>query len=132
MKFNWTQALQLDIPPMDQDHKTIISMMEELNSLVTENGSHDRIKSSFMKLLDFTKDHFRREENFMESIKFPGLASHKIIHTRLLDQLSEYYSEFSETKKVPEKLLSFLSMWLRAHICGIDMKYADFTKSSAA
>jgi hemerythrin len=46
------------------------------------------------------------------------------VHRNLMEKLNEHAVGFRQNKEFTEPLFQFLHMWLRAHICGVDMKYA--------
>ncbi|MEC9250163.1 MAG: hemerythrin family protein, partial [Pseudomonadota bacterium] len=85
------------------------------------------------RLGQVTIDHFRDEEAYMEKTGYPGITSHKLIHKDLLDKFTAFASEIKANGgEVPEKFLTFLKLWLSAHIRGIDMKYGPKAGSVAA
>lgn len=57
-------------------------------------------------------------------MKFAGLATHKIIHLQLLEQVQKHATEFQRTGLLGDAFFQFLAVWLTSHIRGIDSKYA--------
>ena len=66
----------------------------------------------------------------MESIGFPGLREHKYIHKSLLDQVTDHKLKFEASGVLSNEFFAFLKVWLKAHICGIDMKYGQHKKAA--
>ena len=96
-------------------------------------------KKSYLRveqLQDVTIRHFREEEQFLERIEYPELALHKEIHKTLLEKLDKGVAIIKKNNgAIHQKFFNFLQYWLTAHIKGIDMKYASFSrihKNSAA
>lgn len=125
--FNWDQSLDLKIIAMDDEHKTLISLMNRLEDQWKSNVPMKQLAESLESLAKFTITHFQDEESYMERIGFPGFAVHKTIHASLLNQLDGFAREFKESGKLEEKFFHFLHTWLKAHIRGIDMKYSEYT-----
>lgn len=121
--FIWTQALSIGVSAMDHDHQKIINYMNALAAAVERKAPATETGAAFSRLIDFTSRHFADEERYMESIGFPRLDSHKLIHRKLLNELGTYYSEFQHTRVVEDKVFRFLTFWLKSHICGIDRQY---------
>lgn len=124
-EFEWNEQLRLGVDPMDKDHQKIIALMNELERAKERNANFSVLDRAFKALADFTNEHFRDEEVYMESIGFKQLTSHKLIHERLLNTLQQHYLDFKQSQKLSEEVFTFLRFWLKSHICGIDKKYAE-------
>ena len=123
-EFVWSQTLQLGVAAMDRDHRKIINYMNDLAKLVERGAGRTEISPAFARLCDFTRQHFAEEEQYMESIGYSRLQSHKLIHTRLLDEMDQHFRKFTATGEVGDQVFRFLTFWLKSHICGIDKQYA--------
>lgn len=127
-KFVWTDKLSLNVNEMDAEHKTLV---QKINALVEEMERNDSNRNSeslhrvFLDLATYTTQHFEHEERYMERIGYPQLASHKIIHKKLLAQVGEYGEQIQNEMLDSSKLISFLRNWLISHIMGVDMQYAN-------
>lgn len=127
--FQWSdKEYGLDVSEMDAEHKTLIEKMNLLYEAADNKEPFERLQFLVDDLADYTVQHFRDEEAFMESIGFPGLDTHKIIHEQLLKQFGEHVAKFQQSQNLSEDFFGFLKVWLSAHIRGIDMKYSDFSK----
>lgn len=131
-EFVWTQQLSIGVEPMDHDHQKIIALMNELEKAYSSNASFSAQDRAFKNLAEFTRKHFRDEEAYMESIDFPQLASHKMIHEKLLGNMEDHYLAFRQSQKLDEQVFTFLRFWLKSHICGIDRKYAELSHALAS
>ena len=65
----------------------------------------------------------------MEKIGFTGRAQHAVIHQQLLGRLAQFHQEFRASGTFTDACFHFLKLWLRAHICGIDTKYAAHARA---
>jgi hemerythrin len=57
---------------------------------------------------------------------------HQGVHRNLLAKINSHALEFRNSGKFSDALFVFLHMWLRAHICGVDRKYADHVHARQA
>lgn len=129
--FTWDPArLSLQIPEMDDEHKVLIGLMNDLHELHEKSSPAAEQIQALEKLARYTTKHFADEEAYMERVGYPGLRVHKGVHKQLLDKVGEFLVAARSNRKLPEDLFVFLKMWLSAHICGIDMKYAQHARTA--
>lgn len=119
----WEPSLSVGVEEMDLEHQKLISLMDSLYQLDSQNADFAKIVECFLALKEFTEKHFRDEEAFMKSIDYPDFSTHQLIHQTLLRQIEELEKEAVSEQKLPNRTFAFLNMWLKAHIKGIDMKY---------
>jgi hemerythrin len=124
--FVWDATkLSTKVAEMDKEHIELIRLMNKVHASVEAKKSFPEIKKELADLGNYTVKHFKDEEIFMEKIKYQGLSTHKIIHQKLLEQFGEYMAEFEKTRHLDEKFFRFLTVWLKSHIMGVDVKYGD-------
>jgi hemerythrin-like metal-binding protein len=128
--FEWESRYNLNIPHMDADHQRIVEGVNLLHELHDAKAAHATIDRAFLDLARVTARHFADEEALMEKMSFPDRRKHGLIHKALLDRLLQYQKEFERDKVFTEDFFVFLRMWLRSHICGIDVKYAVHTQAA--
>ena len=128
--FEWQDKYDLGVGEMNDEHKTLIHKMNGLHDLNESGASKNKIIEAYDDFTAYTIKHFTDEEQYMESIDFPGLATHKLIHKGLLEKVVAFGNDFkgSSTGKFDDNFFSFLNVWLASHICGIDMKYGEHSK----
>jgi hemerythrin-like metal-binding protein len=124
--FVWDPSkLALNVAEMDAEHLQLIDLMNRLQKLYTGGAPAGVQGKAFAALAEYTVKHFRDEEAYMQRIGYPGLAVHQGVHRHLLTKINQYAISFKETGAFTDELFAFLHMWLRSHICGIDMQYAN-------
>jgi hemerythrin len=126
--FAWNQAYSVRIDTMDEQHKTLIGLVSELQAAINRGDELDVTDRVFFKLIAYTKYHFTAEEWLMGQCDFPGLAAHKLEHELLTRRVLLFKKSYDEGKSplVPLTLLVFLQDWLKHHIVGSDKKYGEF------
>lgn len=129
--FEWDRArYSVKVPHMDAGHQAIIGCMNRLYGLNQAKAPVAQLAKVVDELVQVTVTHFTEEESYMASIGFPGLREHKLIHKSLLDQVSGHQRDFLARGVLTTEFFAFLKVWLKAHICGIDVKYGQYKKAA--
>lgn len=128
----WNSRFDLGVPEMNAEHKGLLDLMNKIYDMNEAGASHGQLVLAIDELGTLTKKHFAEEERFMQSINYPKLVPHQMIHRDLLRELGENVAQFKNTSgPAPKELFRFLKIWLTAHIAGIDRQYAEHSKSAA-
>lgn len=132
-EFVWDPSrLALNVEEMDAEHRHLIELMNRLHQLVDGGAPAVLQGKAFAALADYTEKHFRHEEAYMRQIGYPDLEIHQGVHRKLMGKLNAHALSFKQTGHFGDDLFSFLHMWLRSHICGIDSRYAAHVHTAAA
>lgn len=129
--FVWDdQTLALKVKKMDDEHKTIVDLMNKLYDHNAAGAGKPELEKIIGELAKYTLLHFSDEEAYMESIAYPELAVHKKIHQQLIQKLEEHVANYKAApgRALPTEFFIFLQTWLRAHIMGVDRKYAAHSR----
>lgn len=125
--FEWDQQYSVGIVKIDEQHRRLVDMINELHDAIISAVGEPAVKSILDKLLDYTAYHFESEESLLKEFEYPDMERHKKDHDtlawRVLDLRSRY--ESGEGVGAPE-LLDFLTGWLKNHILYSDKKYGLF------
>lgn len=120
----WTDKMSVGIDTIDADHKKLLSLVNELHSVVRKKEPPDTVGRVLRDLLAYADYHFEAEEQLLRLIRYPDLDRHKEIHGKLKDQVAALEERYrDDPKKGSVKMFDFLSDWLMRHILGEDMKY---------
>jgi hemerythrin len=129
--FQWDASkYAIHVPAMDEEHQILIGHMNAVHSLHEAKASRAEIGAALGKLVAYTRKHFSDEEAHMSRIGFPELRVHAGIHKQLLSRIDDFGAEFSRSGVLTEDFFAFLKMWLKAHISGVDAKYAKLEKTA--
>jgi len=121
----WTEALSVKIPRMDDDHRNLISLINQLAS--AEKIGNRRVAESVLdELLNYTIDHFNREEQYLQKFGSPDLIAHKLQHASFTETVQDIRWQYLHglRPRINQEVLLFLRDWLSKHILVEDMKYA--------
>ena len=130
----WTEALSVKVQHMDSDHRVLIGLINQLAS--AEKIGNRRVAESVLdELLNYTIDHFKREEQFLHGIGYPisNLAAHKLQHASFTETIQDIRWQYLHgfRLRINQEVLLFLRDWLSKHILVEDMKYAHFQIKNA-
>lgn len=128
--FEWDQALDVGVEAMNQQHRILIHFMDDVYSKNHENVEKAVLLNSIYAMMDYTRQHFREEENYMQSLGFTGLEAHKRLHLNLLADLTHFIQDFehSSHEQISDDFTIFLKFWLSTHIRGVDTRYGQFAE----
>lgn len=123
----WTVALSVKDSDMDNDHRCLIDLINQLAS-AEKIGNRHIVESVLDKLLDYTIDHFHREEGHMQKsgYRFPELEAHKRQHTAFAQTIKDIRWQYLHGfhSRINQEVLLLLREWLSRHILTEDMKYS--------
>jgi hemerythrin len=123
----WTDDLTTGIQVIDDQHKRIITFINELDH-ASQTGSPDEVQHVLEGLLDYTITHFEFEEELQEKAGYPFLKAHKRVHEIFMKRVAAFRERANNGEDVVPELLSMLKVWLASHIKGDDQDYVESVK----
>ncbi len=130
--FEWAKDLVIDDGPIDDDHKKLVGLVNDLHTATSQGRGHEVIEVIMKDLIVYTKEHLRREEQIMESLHFPNLEGHKKGHANFTAQLTSLQHTYEQGSiTVASQLSSVLRDWLSLHIRRSDKEIKVFLKKRA-
>jgi hemerythrin len=126
----WNDNLDVHVNEMNDQHKGLLDIMNKLYNQFNEGAPYATLHQLLTELGEKTTVHFAEEEKYMESISYPDLSKHKIIHKQLLEKFGEHVEKFESTKELDKGFFDFLKLWLQSHIMGIDAKYGQMSNAA--
>lgn len=131
----WTERLSVGIDTIDDQHKMLFEKADQL----FEAGKNQKAKEFISELLDFldeyTKKHFKEEEQYMLRIKYPELENQKKLHKEFIEQLGKLKSDYASSGGNVVVIITANQMvlkWLTNHIGIEDKKIGEYVKSMKA
>ncbi|MEI6558307.1 MAG: bacteriohemerythrin [Rhodospirillaceae bacterium] len=128
----WSDEMSVGDADIDNDHQMLIDL---INQLATADACNDRASAEFVidELIQYTMQHFAREEDLLERLGYPDLAAHMGCHISLSRQVlalrERFFNGFSG--RLSGDILDFLSTWLSNHILREDLRYAPLIRARA-
>ena len=109
MAVKWTPDLSVGVKHIDDQHKIMIDFLDE-----------------------YTKQHFRDEEAYMEKIGYPEIEAQRKAHASFIENLTKLKSEYNESGGNILVIINANNMvvdWLSNHIRKMDKKIGEYAKT---
>ncbi|HMK59743.1 MAG TPA: bacteriohemerythrin [Dissulfurispiraceae bacterium] len=124
---DWSDNYSVNVKAMDDQHKKLVSIINELNDSMKTGKSKDVMEKILKGLVDYTITHFSAEEALMKNSGYPGYANQKSQHEDLVKKVQDYQNKYHSGQMVMGvEIMSFLKDWLLNHISGLDKKYGPY------
>jgi hemerythrin-like metal-binding protein len=126
----WNQGMSVGVRVLDEDHKKLIAMINELHASMMEGHSNEIVGGVLRRLANYTVEHFQREEKLFAETGYPNAAAHKREHEKLKSQVMAEIQKFQAgTVGLGMETLNFLRDWLKHHIQESDKAYSAHLNS---
>lgn len=131
MSIEWRDALCVGDPSIDSDHKHLIDLINQFEQCITGPINHKSIAKVLIGLVQYTGEHFAREEEIQLKIRYPYVESHRRQHRDVLKKLGGLLQEYTESHgeirdKMIRDMTDFLKEWLINHIIESDLRMRPF------
>ena len=126
-KIEWNERYSIGAPEIDEQHKKMLEIVNDFMR-AKETGEVDKvIKQILTELVEYTKYHFRAEEEHMKANQYINLAHHIHQHKDLIRQIVLILNNMKAGKlAITDDLYALLKNWLINHIIIEDKKYGSF------
>jgi len=129
----WKDSYTTGIKEIDAQHKSLCHAVSKLVSMM-ENDNQEVDKHECINTILFLKSyavsHFTTEEMYMDSINFPELEKHRLLHSALGQTVGIFEKKMVDadfsTDSVKE-FVGFLMAWLAYHMAEEDLKFVNYT-----
>lgn len=127
----WKQEMNVQIESIDQQHRTMIVLINELQHAIDERMPDVMIGSILSKVIEYTRFHFEHEENCLIVGCYSKLHEHQCAHQSMKKALAELEKEYlNGVPGVASRVLETLKNWVIVHIMKVDLQYADQLKKA--
>jgi hemerythrin-like metal-binding protein len=131
--FEWKPQYSVQIPAIDAQHQRLFALAADLHLAMAQGKGKAILGQALANLVNYTKQHFADEEQFMRKHNFPEADAHKKQHEKLTEQVIDFQKQFANQKAcMTVDLMIFLKTWLENHIARSDQKYAAHIRGKAA
>lgn len=127
MLVEWSDELSVGIQEIDEQHKVLVGLLNELHDAIQERHGREASAEILGRLADYTRIHFAVEESLFRIFNYPGYEEHKAEHEELIKEVTDLQAKISSGETaITFQLLHFLKAWLTQHILDSDMEYSQF------
>jgi len=132
MAIEFTSDLEVKVPHIDEQHKGLIGLINNL--MVWGNGAtnKDEIDKAIAHLGAYVVEHFRDEEELQRKSGYPKYAFHKQEHEKFLaafQELKTKYNEQGASFNFTMELNKSIIDWIMRHIRVMDKELGAFLNS---
>lgn len=128
MLFKWDKSYVTNIESVDEQHKRLVSMIDELGEHIQakKNLSQEELDRYFAQIANYAKTHFKDEESYMTRAKVDErhASYHRKEHELFFQEVVKLYNGIKGKLIGADLLFNFLSNWLSIHILGTDKTLA--------
>ena len=119
--FEMKDEYLVGIEMIDEEHRKLFEIAERTYQLLHNDylsDKYDNISDILQELKDYTIEHFRHEEEYMEKIQYKRMFTQKMQHRAFIQKLEEYSSWNLDRSQddVIQDIFKFLTDWLTKHI----------------
>ncbi len=132
MPIIWTPDLSVGVEHIDDQHKILFKKANDLFEAGKERRAKEYINTMLDFLDDYTKQHFKDEEAYMEKISYPQIAAHKRAHAGFVNDLAKLKSEYDKSGGnivVIVNANKFVINWITNHINTMDKKIGEYVRT---
>ncbi|CAA7623001.1 conserved hypothetical protein [Magnetospirillum sp. LM-5] len=127
MSIAWRDAMSVGDAAIDADHRHLIELINSFEAAVTAEIDHKRVARVLLALMDYTAEHFAREEALQKEVRYPYADCHRRAHRDLLTRLTGIVQAYGAQAPGPARdhilrgLSDFLKEWLVSHVIESDL-----------
>ena len=126
----WSDRFELGIASIDTQHREFFAATHQLYDEILNAQGEKAVESSLTFLHSYAAGHFRTEEALMEQHGYPGLDSHRQLHTDFMERLDALLAEqevyHAPSQYMADQILELTQDWLISHIADQDTLYRDY------
>lgn len=128
--YEFTTDCLTGIEQIDNEHRELFTLINQSIKMVSETDDINAIaKNLIAKLKDYASNHFKHEEEYMESIHDPELEMQKKEHAAFTKKICSFEIDTTSDESARtslNELLEFLVRWLYRHILSSDIMIGKF------
>jgi len=130
--FSLSDDLKVGNSFIDQDHQKLVDLVNQLHAAMAQGHGKEVLGKILAELIRYSREHFKREEEHMQRIGYPGYAAHKQEHDKLIKDVVELQNKFNAGNgMLSVQVSTFLRNWLVNHIMKVDKDLAMAIKRAA-
>lgn len=116
----WTAALSLDLPLMDETHQEFVNLLSQVRS-----SPDPSLVDAWSDLIDHTEAHFGQEDAWMSQTRFASGNCHSVQHRVILQVMREgLVAGRAGNLGMVRQMAGELAMWFPQHAQSMDAALA--------
>ncbi|RAZ46561.1 bacteriohemerythrin [Campylobacter hyointestinalis] len=127
----WDAKYSINNDEIDAQHKKLFELARKAYIYANKNISKDDMKGIIGEFFEYMKEHFSKEELYMEQIGYPRLEEHSKIHKDIINSMSNLIRTTKNINDMKENLVVIAERWLIEHILQNDVKIEEWRRLKA-
>ncbi len=124
---NWEERFSVGIQRLDQHHKTMVAMVNELHDAMKVGQGRKVVGEIVQRLANYTRSHFAAEEQLFDLHGYPEAKLHREEHNALVAKVDQWQRDLAAGRPaVTFEVANSLRDWLLHHILESDKKYGPY------
>ena len=116
----WSDALSLDLPIMDDTHREFVHLLA-----LAQQAPDERLSGAWQQLIDHTDAHFAQEDRWMLATRFAAAKCHVMQHKVVLQVMREGAAHAATGDLASVRVMAGeLAQWFSAHAQSMDAALA--------
>ena len=124
--FEWKSEYSVHVVLIDNQHKGLIEIIDDLYQSIMKNNTKEIISSIFERLNAYAIYHFGTEEKYFKEFDYPDAPKHIIEHEQYKKDVVKMEEDEKNGKTDGLELFFYLENWWINHILNVDKKYSEF------
>ena len=114
-------------PLLEKEHQQLIDLLDALDNCISKGGSVNQAYEYLSDFVALAEEHFKNEEEIMETYKYTEINDHKKEHADLLEQLFMLKNklDYGHTP-FGKDYMQLLRHWLEEHLFDTDNRLEEF------
>lgn len=90
MKIEWSDEYSVGNSSVDEEHLRLINLINTFNEALIMGETQSILANTFDRLIDYTLEHFKNEEELMRKNNCIGLEEHIVEHRKLIKTVMDF------------------------------------------
>lgn len=124
--FPWNKNFETSIPLIDEQHKKLVALLNQLASYLASHSTELELNSVFDELAAYADYHFKSEEQFWSQYLADddSFSKHQQTHHSFLGKVVALKNADKALDDIVSDIIRFLTHWLTFHILDSDRRMA--------
>ncbi len=123
----WKPEYSVGIESIDAQHRQLIELINRLQNAVDYATGGEYERAALDAVVDYTREHFRYEEDLMEAHDYPSFEAHRAEHQKMVARVEDLLQAYRNNEdRALQDALAYLKAWLINHINGTDQQYSEY------
>lgn len=121
MSKEWCEKYSLNHPKIDAQHQELFRLANCVEALDAKTTTKEALAVLLKDFFAYMPEHFKDEEAYMESIGYPQLEKHRVLHQSIVNAMTAILKETKGIEALQAKMKTVSHKWLVEHILENDL-----------